>query len=452
MAANSQRFVLGVLGDFGGRPRDVHERRFLGVDRDDFDAVMAKLAVTAELPPAIALSTMDDFHPDHLVERVPRLAALLSARSKPPETMRTEARDARAEEREVRGILDRILGDVGISPAAGRRPSDPAFERFVREIVEPHADRTDYAARARWQEGVDRLLAEELRAVLHHPRFQAVEAAWRGLHALVMEAETGPELAIRVLDLPQAELVADLARAGGAEESHVARLLCEEAETPGGTPFAAFVADYTFGPDDEDVAALDAIARVAARVGAPFIANARPRLLGLGDFTELGDPEVRRRLEGAPAWQRFRRSAVAGQVALCLPRLLQRLPYGPEDETVHAFSFDEGLTAREHGAFLWGGAALAFGRVLARAFERDVWNLAPGADPWLRGLPLVVCREDGEPRAMPCAEVLMTEATIARVAAEGFMPLASVRDRDEACFCAVQTAAGRGLRIQNPLS
>jgi type VI secretion system ImpC/EvpB family protein len=450
MAAPSQRFVLGVLGDFGGRRRDIQERRFVGIDRDNFDAAIAKLGVMVELPRTIAFATLDDFHPDRLVERVPRLAALLTARSKPPEAARTEARDTRAEAREVQGILDRILGEIGISPASGRRPSDPALERLVREITEPHVDRTDYATRARWQEGVDRLLSEEMRAVLHHPRFQAVEAAWRGLYALVKDTETGPELAIRVLDLPQTELAAHLAQAGVPEESRFASLLCEEAETPGGTPYAAFVADYAFGPDDKDLATLDAIARVAARAGAPFIAGVRPGLLGLTDFSELGEPEVRRRLEGAPGWQRFRRSPAAGQVALCLPRLLLRLPYGPRSEPVQAFTFDEGLTTQDHARYLWGNAALAFGRVLTRAFERDAWDLVPGADPWLRGLPLHVYREDGEPRAVPCAEVLMTEATIARVAAEGLMPLAAVRDRDEACFCAVQTVGGGRLAVGGP--
>src|ERR1700757_686221 len=39
---------------------------------------------------------------------------------------------------------------------------------------------------------IDALLSKELNAILHHPDFQKLESAWRGLHYLVQQTETGP--------------------------------------------------------------------------------------------------------------------------------------------------------------------------------------------------------------------------------------------------------------------
>src|SRR5205823_14124301 len=122
--------------------------------------------------------------------------------------------------------------------------------------------------------------------------------------------------------------------------------------------------------------------------------------------------------------------------------VLLRLPYGQDGEPVGSFAFDESLTASDHERFLWGSPALAFGRILTRAFARDGWAMDPGRDARLAGLPLHVYREDGEAQAMPCTEVLMAESTLRRVAEEGLIALAAFKDTDEAAFYGVRTIAG----------
>src|SRR5262249_31157506 len=57
---------------------------------------------------------------------------------------------------------------------------------------------------------LDRLLSDQVNAILHHPRFQRLEASWRGLHYLVGHLPEGENLKVRVLNLPWAELVRDL--------------------------------------------------------------------------------------------------------------------------------------------------------------------------------------------------------------------------------------------------
>ncbi|MHC4218305.1 MAG: type VI secretion system contractile sheath domain-containing protein, partial [Planctomycetota bacterium] len=45
------------------------------------------------------------------------------------------------------------------------------------------------------------MLTEHLDAILHHPGFRRVEAAWRGLASLVFSTETSELLKIRVLEI-----------------------------------------------------------------------------------------------------------------------------------------------------------------------------------------------------------------------------------------------------------
>jgi type VI secretion system protein ImpB len=92
-------FVVGVLGDFTGKPEEplprIKDRKFVEIDRDNFDQVLAgmkpRLAYTVEnkLTPQggkmgveLRFQSLDDFHPDNLAEQVEPLRKLVEARKK----------------------------------------------------------------------------------------------------------------------------------------------------------------------------------------------------------------------------------------------------------------------------------------------------------------------------------------------------------------------------------
>jgi type VI secretion system protein ImpC len=133
-------------------------------------------------------------------------------------------------------------------------------------------------------------------------------------------------------------------------------------------------------------------------------------------------------------------------VALCLPRVLLRVPYGPGGEET-TFAFDERVSVADHEGHLWGSAALAFGRVLVHGFVTDGWGFEPLAHGRLEGLPLHADRVGGEERVLPCAEVVMSDATLRAVAEQGVVPLASVRDGDQAQFVYVGTVGGTPIEL-----
>ena len=92
-------FVVGVLGDFGGNPdsekKRLKDRKFVALDRDNFDEVLAgvepvaRFAVQNRLSEAggtfavdLHFRSMDDFRPESVVRQVDPLRKLLEARTK----------------------------------------------------------------------------------------------------------------------------------------------------------------------------------------------------------------------------------------------------------------------------------------------------------------------------------------------------------------------------------
>lgn len=92
-------FVVGVLGDFSGKPEEalprVKDRKFVNVDLDNFDSVLEGMAprTTFRVPNKISedggefavelkFKGIDDFRPESIVEQVEPLRKLLEARSK----------------------------------------------------------------------------------------------------------------------------------------------------------------------------------------------------------------------------------------------------------------------------------------------------------------------------------------------------------------------------------
>src|SRR4029453_6231714 len=99
----------------------------------------------------------------------------------------------------------------------------------------------------------------------------------------------------------------------------------------GRPPFGLLVGDYEFGRHPQDMALLEKLSGVAAAAHSPFISGASPRLFDMDSFTELCLPrELAKMFESRELikWRSFRDSEDSRYVALVLPHILLRLPYG----------------------------------------------------------------------------------------------------------------------------
>jgi type VI secretion system protein ImpC len=341
-------------------------------------------------------------------------------------------------------LLEQMLEQTSGPPKRGMTPITPVptdeFQQEIKRLLEPHLLPKDDPRKQALTDRLDAAAAELMRAVLHDPSFQAVEAVWRALNMMVRRIESDEEISIWVLDATREEIAADLADSRGVERSALHRVVVDEASgSSGATPWSLVIADFAFGPDAVDVRLLESLASVGRRGGAPVLAGASPTLAGCPGFEEETDPGDWIAQNGA--WADFRRGPLARFVGLALPRFLVRLPYGRDGEPCDSFAFEEMEGRPRHNQYLWSNSAFACAVLLAESFAQASWGMRPGMHQDLEGLPLHVYRVDGVSEAKPCAESLMTERMASRFLESGLMPLASMKDRDAVRLVRFQSVA-----------
>ncbi len=299
---------------------------------------------------------------------------------------------------------------------------------------------------------IDALLTRQVNAILHHPAFQRLEAAWRGLDYLVSRAEEAENVKVRVLHLSWKELVRDLERAIEFDQSQLFRkVYSDEFGTPGGEPFGILLGDYEVrhrpSPDHptDDIGALSAASAVAAAAFAPLVVAADPVLFDLQHYSELERPlnlsETFARKEYAK-WESLRKLDDTRFVGIVLPRVLMRLPYADCRPRPDDFLFREDVGIPDRRNYLWGNAVYAFGGVIVQAFADSGWFAdIRGVTPGVRGQGLVTglpTHSFGTDKLgvapKSSTEVIVTEVREKELAELGFIPLCHCPGTDLAAY------------------
>jgi type VI secretion system protein ImpC len=292
---------------------------------------------------------------------------------------------------------------------------------------------------------VDQATSGLMRALMHHADFQALEAAWRAVFFLVRRVETDAQLKIYLLDVSKTELIADLASLHDLSQAGIYKLLVEKTVgAPGAEPWALIAGHYTFNPTRDDAALLGRLAKIASAAGAPLLSAASPRLLGCASFAGAANPREwggPKDAESAQAWEALRKLPEALSVGLALPRFLLRLPYGKKTDSTERFDFEEVAQTPDHEEYLWGHPAMVCALLLAQAFTANGWNLRPGVNAEIDGLPLHIYKTEGIARAKPCGETLFTDEAVEAILERGFMPLVSQKERDSIRLARFQSFA-----------
>jgi type VI secretion system protein ImpC len=294
---------------------------------------------------------------------------------------------------------------------------------------------------------IDQTVSDQLNAIMHSEAFQALESAWRGLHYLVMNSETGTMLKLRLLSASKKELLADLEKATEFDQSALFKKIYEEEYgTFGGNPFSVLVGDYHFGRSPQDVAMLEQVSHVAAAAHAPFLTAASPALFDMDRFTELSVPrDLAKQFESTELikWRSFRDSEDSRYVTLTLPRVLLRLPYGPKTVPVDEFDFVEDVDGKNHDKYLWGNSAYALAQRITDAFAKYKWCAAiRGVEGGglIEGLPAHIFPTDDGDLALKCpTEVSITDRRENELNNLGFLAICHRKNSDQAAFFGGQT-------------
>ncbi|MEQ8788324.1 MAG: type VI secretion system contractile sheath large subunit [Pirellulaceae bacterium] len=366
----------------------------------------------------------------------------------------------------VAGLLDAVLGATQDQDGAPRRveaergsSGGRSLEAALRWYLRLNPGGPPPAGKAQLMRringdiaAIDRVLGRQLNAVLHHPRFQKLEASWRGLQYLTRQLDPQSHVHLRVLNVSWSALLRDFDRAIEFDQSQLFRkVYSQEFGTSGGEPFSVLLGDYSIrrqpqpGAPTDDIEGLRQVSQVAAAAFCPFIASVDPTMFGLDSFGELERPMDLRRIFRQPEyikWRRLREAEDSRFLGLTLPRILMRLPYRNDGSRADAFTFEEDVAGEDASKYLWGAAVYAFGAVLLRAFRQSGWladirgvrqdadggGLAPG-------LPTPFFRTDRPGIAARFSTDFIISPELEHDLCQlGFLPLCVCPDGDAAAF------------------
>lgn len=450
-----------LCGDFSGRggrglndAESLATRPVLRIDLDNLDAVLTRLALTVEVPAdgetlAIGFASLDDFHPDRLFDRLDLFSHPRALRRRlldPAGFAQASAELLGAGAESDAVTLERLLGREApgaTSPAESRgRSAAAAVDALVRQVIAGDVVPDTGPRQAQLVSAIDLAIAEQMRQVLHHPRFQVVEAVWRTLQFLMARLELDDDLQLHLFDVTRAELDAAAAEPE-LERTGLWKTLVERQCDAGGPGWSMVVVMEAFGPSHADVSLLAALATVAAATGAPLVATAAPSLFGCDALSLNPDHHDWQPLdaESQSRWQALRRSVLAPWIGLVAPRMLLRLPYGKTTDPLERFAFDEMAGADPARALLWGHSGAACALLAGLAFRDSGWQMDLDAQLDVEDLPSWVYTEDGERHLYPCAEAWLGDRAGQALLERGLMPLLSRRDRPAARLMRWQSIA-----------
>ncbi len=350
---------------------------------------------------------------------------------------------------EAGGLLDQILDRTKPLDQKERERNKDFVGQFLKQVVSPgQVVSKDVETNVKyWIAEIDKKLSAQLNEVMHTPEFQRLEGTWRGLHYLIDQTETGENLKIRVLNVSKRELFKDLERAVEFDQSATYKKVYEEEYGQlGGEPYGMLIGDYEFSRHPEDIEMLKKISGVAAAAHAPFVAAASPNLFNMDSFSELGSPRDLAKIFSSveyAAWKSFRESEDSRYVALTLPHVLGRLPYGANFKKVDEFNFEEFVDGKHHDKYLWMNAAWAYATRITDAVAKYGWmartrGVEGGGK--VEGLPVHTFPTDDGDIAMKCpTEIAISDRREFELSNLGFLPLLHSKNRDFAVFMGAQS-------------
>ena len=291
---------------------------------------------------------------------------------------------------------------------------------------------------------LDAKIGKQLDKILHHPDFQQLEGAWRGLHYLVNNTETDETLKIRVLNVSKKDLGKTFSKFKGMawDQSPLFKQLYEqEFGQLGGHPYGLLVGDYQFDQSPPDVEIMRGMAQVAAAAHAPFLASPKPSLFQMESWQELANPRDLTKIFQTPeyaAWRSFRQSDDSKYIGLAMPRFLARLPYGANTMPAEGMTYEEESLGGKHEQYVWANAAYAMAANITRSFKQYGWCTSiRGVESGgaVANLPSHTFATDDGGVDMKCpTEIAISDRREAELAKNGLMALVHRKNSDFAAF------------------
>ncbi len=296
---------------------------------------------------------------------------------------------------------------------------------------------------------LDEKLSAQVNEIIHHPEYQKLESSWRGLAYTVNNTESDATLKVKVMNISKGELDRELRMFPGAkwDQSPVFKKVYEaEFGQLGGQPFGALIGDFYFDHSSSDVRLLRDLGKIAASSHAPFVSSAAPTLLGMDSWNELGNPRDLSTVFDTPdyaGWNSLRDSENSRYLAITLPRVLSRSPYGQNGEPVDEFNFEEATDGHEGKNYAWMNAAHAMAVNINRAHKEYGWTVQirgvqSGGE--VANLPVHNFDTGDGSTDMKCpTEYAISDRREGELSKSGLISLVHRKNTDRAAFIGAQT-------------
>lgn len=434
------RYRIYILGNFSGHTDTPWEqRKILPINIDSIDQIMAGLMPTVvDANFRLSFETLDDFHPDICLLKVPILADLLNLKQElsnpatasqaaakiqaflPADTETETPEQPRQASESQEEMLERLLGR---KPETKNAEFD-TVEVLVRRMVSPYISKEIEPQHQTLVKIIDATVCQYLRGLLHRSDFRSLEALWRATASLVNE-EASDEHDFFLIDIGRNELFDEL-KSGNRQFE---RKLLEHIGIGDGEKEVLLVGNFEFFGNSEDHEFLDLCNRLANACRAFFLAAVSH---AWGQHIVSGQPDVTQQ------WAQFRRQNEVGNVILAYPRYLLRLPYGGKRDPIEAIAFEECSAVPQMDELLWGNPAFLLARVFVRASRAQaVENIFSFNDT-----PCFTYEFDGQQKLQSGTEVVLSESQAHALLAQGIMPVIGYHQHKGVRLIAVSSLSG----------
>lgn len=462
--------VLGIIADLSGQSdvqkAELRHRKFIFLTNDNLKDVMSsirprvifsvdnKIAGKGNLGVDLTFTSMDDFEPLSIISQCAPLKDLFSSRTKLSDLVAKIDGNPK-----LSMALDGVLkggdkkADVNKLVQDTQMVRDASQADYAGQLIQEFLNIQDSVAGdalgtvLKKIDDLDRQISVQLDEILHHPDFLKLEGSWRGLNLLMQNTSVGKNVQIRLLNITQAELAYDLEKAIEFDQSQLFKKVYEEEYgTFGGNPYSILMADFEFGRSNFDIELLRKLAEVASAAHAPLVAAANPSLLDINSFAEIGhirDIATVFQSTELGKWMSYRQMEESRYVALTLPHVLARAPYGKETNPVFGLNYEENVDGQDNSKFCWTSAAwMMVGRVLESAnmfgWPASIRGVENGG--LVTDLPYYTFKTSDGDVALKCpTEVAITDRREKELSDQGLIALCHCKNRDYAAFFSSQT-------------
>jgi len=484
-------FNILIMGNFSGRQEGSRIGSISSVDMDNFEHTINLLLPTVKLKLAnsdlaeitIDIASLDDFHPDWLFRKLPIFKALRETRRRlaDPNTFTEAAAEFNLGEdnnnRQTatnntpteqptnttsngdtgQSMFADLIGGKSVSDSTDKRIST-SVDNFIHNIVADHIKPGIAAEQKVLLDAIDASISETMRMILHTPAFQQLESSWRGLDKFISRVSLGDEIKLYILDVDKHSLSQHVEQFKDklSESTLYQRIIGEHSQTLGGLDWSLITGDYQFDASTQDVQLLAAMGTIAQQAGCSFIAGASTNIVGCASLFDTPDSNQWQTTDSATLeqWSALRASPVANAIGLVATDVIIRLPYGEDTNEIDRFKFEEIADPCDEKAMqswlLWVNGAIMSAIMVGQSVEQYGPQKQLGIVLDVENLPAYTYKCFGPTKLHPCAQILMTDATAARLTQEGLMSFRSYKDQNKIRLTRWQSIASPAKALLGP--